>query len=246
MRILYYDCFAGISGDMNLASMIDLGVEADFIQGELSKLGLDDEFELQVKKGKKMDISGTIVTVVLKKAGETVHHHSHRNLADITRVVNGSNLDPKVKKTSLDIFQELAFAEARVHGKSVEEIHFHEVGATDAIVDIVGAAICYHKLEVDSVLARPVELGRGFVRCMHGTMPVPAPATAEILKGFPVTMGTVTCEATTPTGAAIIKTVADAFASQAEFTISKIGYGIGHREIELPNVLRVIAGDMKN
>ncbi len=246
MKILYYDCFAGISGDMNLASMIDLGIGADFLKGELSKLGLDDEFELQVKKDKKMGIGGTSVTVALKHSCENGHHHSHRNLNDIQKIVNGSDFDPVVKKTAVDIFTTLALAEAKVHGKKVEEIHFHEVGATDAIVDIVGAAICYHILDVERVFARPVELGGGFATCMHGTMPVPAPATAEILKECPVTMGAVQSEATTPTGAAIIKTLGNDFGLPGELTISKTGYGIGHRDTEVPNVLRVFLGEMKN
>ena len=246
MKILYYDCFAGISGDMNLGSMIDLGIGADVLQEELSKLGLDDEFELQVNNDEKMGISGTSVTVELGHIHEHTHPHSHRNLYDIKRIINDSDLDPAVKKTAVDIFMILALAEAKVHGKKVEEIHFHEVGATDAIVDIVGAAICYHNLEVDRVFARPVELGGGFVTCMHGTMPVPAPATAEILKACPVTMGAVQSEATTPTGAAILKTLANDFGSPGELTISKIGYGIGHRDTELPNVLRVFLAEMKN
>ena len=248
MKILYYDCFAGISGDMNLASMIDLGVDAGFLQKELSKLGLDDEFELQVRKDSKMGIGGTKVTANLKTPGQQEHphahlHHSHRNLNDIKKIIDGSDLGPAVKKTAIDIFGTLARAEAKVHGEKIEEIHFHEVGATDAIVDIVGAAICYHKLDVDHVFARPVELGGGFVKCMHGIMPVPAPATVQILKACPVTLGAVQSETTTPTGAAILRTLVHNFAPPRELKISKIGYGIGHRDTELPNILRVFMGE---
>jgi uncharacterized protein (TIGR00299 family) protein len=228
---------------MNLAAMIDLGVDSQYVIHELSKLGLDEEFELLARRETKMGISGTKVTVQLRSDDASVHH-SHRNIDDIKNIIINSSLAPKVQKTALDIFMEVARSEAIVHGKRVEEVHFHEVGATDSIVDIVGAAVCYHELDIDKVLAGPVELGSGIVKCSHGTMPVPAPATAEILKNCPVTIGGVQHEATTPTGAAIIKTLTDNFVFHTGFTILKTAYGMGQRDAVLPNVVRVFLGKL--
>lgn len=248
MNILYYDCFAGISGDMNLAAMVDLGVEPAYLREELGKLGLQHEFELRLAQEVRQGIRGTRADVVLEHHAGHGHEHEHghehghaphRNLADIEGIIRGSTLSPQVQDTSLKIFAKLAAAEAHVHGKPVEEVHFHEVGATDAIVDIVGAAICYHRLDVDAVWAAPVELGGGFVRCAHGTMPVPAPATVEILQGVPTVRGTTPHEATTPTGAAILAVLADRFVKTSVMTVRKSAYGIGHRQTEIPNLLRV-------
>ncbi len=280
MTILFYDCFAGISGDMNLAAMIDLGVEPDYLRAELSKLGLDHEFELQVRRDSRKGIVGTRVDVVLKNGtdhshghddaphehGHThghayhdhshrdhaghdhasqahqephAHHHAHRNLKDIEAIIAASSLGEDVRATSLAIFLKVAEAEAHVHGKDIHEVHFHEVGATDSIVDIVGAAICFHRLGVDAVWASPVELGGGFVRCAHGLMPVPAPATVEILKGVPTTRGTVGQEATTPTGAAILAALVSRYTESPKLAMDKTAYGIGHRDTDIPNVLRV-------
>lgn len=282
MKILYYDCFAGISGDMNLAAMIALGVEPGYLRAELSKLGLDQEFDLQISADSRHGIHGTRVDVVLREWAaphghghahahghahehEHVHGHEHghehghavghahrpearpgghdhgaqRNLAAIEAIIQGSALDPAVKKTSLDIFRRVAEAEARVHGKTMHEVHFHEVGATDSIVDIVGAAICHHRLGVDAVWASPVELGGGFVRCAHGVVPVPAPATVEILQGIPTTRGAVRQETATPTGAAILAALVDEFTATPALTTEKTAYGIGHRDTDIPNVLRV-------
>lgn len=171
-------------------------------------------------------------------------HLPHRNLADIEAIIMQSGLSDPVKQTSLRIFKRIAEAEAKVHGKALQEVHFHEVGATDSIVDIVGAAICYHALGVDAVWASPIELGSGFVRCAHGIMPVPAPATAEILHGLLTCRGGVEHEATTPTGAAIVATLASTVTAAPVMTTLKTGYGIGHRQSqrpneERPNMLRV-------
>nr|WP_321469077.1 nickel pincer cofactor biosynthesis protein LarC [uncultured Desulfobulbus sp.] len=270
MNILYYDCFAGISGDMNLAAMIDLGVDPQYLRSELSKLGIDDEFALQVSREARNGIHGTRVDVGLQGQGhahkhphdhahsygdphmleehEHQHHKDsahphvhglHRNFADIRDLIQSSSLDDAVKTTSLAIFQRVTEAEARVHGKTVEEVHFHEVGATDSLIDIVGAAICFHRLQVDAVWASSPELGGGFVRCAHGLMPVPAPATVEVLHNIPTRRGATDHEATTPTGAAILAALVDEFTDAPVFTTTKTGYGIGHRETERPNVLRV-------
>jgi uncharacterized protein (TIGR00299 family) protein len=281
MKILYYDCFAGISGDMNLAAMIDLGVDPDYLRGELSRLGLDDEFKLVVTKGAQSGIHGTRVDVRLtaedsgrhghdhahQHHGEGyAHHHNHghdddhapdhaqehahtydhghthgphRNFAAIRDIIMGSTLSDEVKETSLRIFRKVAEAEGKVHGKPVAEVHFHEVGATDSIVDIVGAAICYHRLAPDAVWASPVELGSGFVRCAHGVIPVPAPATVEILHGIPTIRGGTDIEATTPTGAAIIASLVDEFTASPAMTVVGTAYGVGHKETRRPNLLRV-------
>lgn len=238
MNILYYDCFAGISGDMNLAAMIDLGVDPALLTRELKKLGLDDEFSLEVKNDSRKGIHGIRVDVVLKN-NRKEQNHAHRNLKDIEEIINRSDLSSGVKTTSRNIFTRLAKAEAKVHGKELYEIHFHEVGATDSIVDIVGAAICYHYLDVDEVWCSPVELGGGFVQCAHGMIPVPAPATLELLQDIPTTRGAVQKEMTTPTGAAILAELVDRFDSRPQMTLGKTSYGIGHRNTEIPNVLRV-------
>jgi len=239
MKILYYDCFAGISGDMNLAAMIDLGIDPGYLKAELSKLGLDDEFELVVTKDARNGIHGTRVDVKLAHHHDHTGHASHRNFADVRNIVNASNLDEKIKESSLRIFKIIAEAEGKVHDKPMEEVHFHEVGATDSIVDIVGAAICYHHLEIDEVWASSIELGSGFVRCAHGTIPVPAPAIVEILHGIPTKRGGTDKEATTPTGAAILAGLVNNFSDTPAMTIMQTAYGIGHRETEIPNVLRV-------
>ncbi len=238
MKILYYDCFAGISGDMNLAAMIDLGVEPAFLLQELAKLGLNDEFELKHTPAKASGIAGTRVDVVLQKQ-HSDHAHHHRNFADIEKIITTSTLTDQVKATSMAIFSRIARAEARVHGCSLKEVHFHEVGATDSIIDVVGAAVCKHALDVEAIWSRPVELGGGFVRCAHGMMPVPAPATIEILSSIPTTRMTNEHESTTPTGAAILAELVDHFIDAPALTILENAYGIGHRETKIPNMLRV-------
>jgi uncharacterized protein (TIGR00299 family) protein len=238
MRILYYDCFSGISGDMNLGAMIDLGIEKDYITGELNKLNLDG-WELIAEKDQRHGIHGTKVTV-----RQTRHEHEHRHLSDIEKIINDSSLDGKTKELSLRIFMKIALAEASVHRIPVDKVHFHEVGAIDSIIDIVGAAICFNALKVEGVHVSPVELGSGFVRCDHGKLPVPAPATSEIIQGIPVKKGGVDFEATTPTGAAIIATLGTEFGQEAAIKIEKTAYGIGHKEHPLiPNLLRVFLGE---
>ncbi|HUX97214.1 MAG TPA: nickel pincer cofactor biosynthesis protein LarC [Bacteroidales bacterium] len=239
MRILSYECFSGISGDMNLGAMIDLGIDKDYLIGELNKLNLKG-WELVVQKDQRHGIYGTKVTV-----RQTRHEHAHRHLSDIEKIVNDSTLDNKVKDLSLKIFIKIAEAEAHVHGISIERIHFHEVGAIDSIVDIVGAAICFNALNPDAVHVSPVELGGGFVKCDHGRLPVPAPATAEIIKGIQVKKGGVDFEATTPTGAAIIAAFGTHFGTDTIFKTEKTGYGVGHKEhSDVPNLLRVSLGEI--
>ncbi|MDD5722541.1 MAG: nickel pincer cofactor biosynthesis protein LarC [Syntrophales bacterium] len=244
--ILYYDCFSGISGDMNLGAMIDLGVDAEYLREELKKINLRG-YRLKIYKTSRKSITGTKVDVLLDGHHDNdnhLHHHDHRNLSDIKQMIEGSGLNDRIKEWSMEIFMRVAKAEAKVHGKSISDIHFHEVGAVDAIVDIVGAAICRDKLAVDKIIFSPIEVGSGFVDCAHGRLPVPAPATVEILENVPIKSEGVPCELTTPTGAAIAVTFAEEFAVKKNFKILKTAYGIGNRDNEIPNVLRVFMGEI--
>ena len=234
MKILYYDCFAGISGDMNLGALIDLGVDPDFLKTELEKLNIEG-FHLEIKKDQRRGITGTKANVII----ENQENEKHRHLRHVEEIVNNSSLSEQVKINALKIFDLVAVAEAKVHNISKEKVHFHEVGALDSIADIVGAAICLDYLKVDKVMSAPIQLGGGTVKCAHGIMPVPAPATAEIVKGIPVKTGLVNHEATTPTGAAILVATVDEFTDKIGLPISKTAYGIGNRDSEVPNVLRV-------
>lgn len=235
MRILYYDCFAGISGDMNLGAMIDLGVDVDYLKNELAKLNIKG-FHLEIEKAQRRGISGTLATIIV----ENQDNEKHRHLRHVEEIVNKSSIADDVKKTALDIFTRIAVAEAKVHDIDIQKVHFHEVGALDSIADIVGAAICLHYLKVDKVLAAPIQLGGGTVKCAHGVMPVPAPATALIVENIPVKTGLVQHEATTPTGAAILAATVNEFTESFNLPISKTAYGIGQRDVsEVPNILRL-------
>jgi uncharacterized protein (TIGR00299 family) protein len=234
MKILHYDCFSGISGDMNLGAMIDLGIEKTWLTGELGKLNLEG-WELLAERDQRHGISGTKVTVK-----QTRHEHAHRHLSDIENIVNSSSLDDRTKELSLKIFSKIAVAEAKVHGIPVDQVHFHEVGAIDSIIDVVGAAICFNELGVDEVYVPFVELGSGFVKCEHGKLPVPAPATAEIISGLPVRQGGVNFEATTHTGAATVATLGTDFSNGRQLKVIRTGYGVGQKQNpDIPNLLRV-------
>lgn len=234
MKILYYDCFAGISGDMNLGALIDLGVDADYLKQEFSKLNIEG-FHLEIKQDQRRGITGTKADVIV----ENPDNEKHRHLRHVEEIVNNSTLSDVVKANALKIFRLIAEAEAKVHNIDIQRVHFHEVGALDSIADIVGAAICLDYLKVDKVMASPIQLGGGTVKCAHGVMPVPAPATALIVEGLPVKTGLVNHEATTPTGAAILAAMVDEFTSQIDLPIVKTAYGIGNRDAEVANVLRV-------
>jgi uncharacterized protein (TIGR00299 family) protein len=238
MKIISYDCFSGISGDMNLGAMVDLGVDKTYLINELNKLNLPG-WDLIIQKDQRHGIGGTKVTVNL-----TSHEHAHRHLSDIEKIINDSTLDLKTKELSGKIFLKIAQAEAKVHGTSIDQVHFHEVGAVDSIIDIVGAAICFNALKVDAVHVSTVELGSGFVLCDHGKLPVPAPATAEIIKDIPVKKGGVDFEATTPTGAAILAALGTHFNPDLAIKIEKTAYGVGQKEHpDVPNLLRVFLGE---
>jgi len=223
---------------MNLGALVDLGVDPKYLEEELGLLQIEG-FHLEVQRDMRKGISGTKVTVVV----ENPENEKHRHLRHIEELINKSSLSERIKQKSLAIFDKVAVAEAKVHNISKEKVHFHEVGALDSIADIVGAAICQEYLEVDEIQSSPVQLGGGFVKCAHGTMPVPAPATAEIVEAMPVKTGLVDYEATTPTGAAILAATVNRFSPQVEMTIKKTGYGIGQKDGEIPNVLRVYLGE---
>jgi len=248
-KILYFDCYAGISGDMTVGALIDLGIDPDELRQQLDKLGVDG-WDIEISQGSRSGLRGTKFDVRLQHASAShhdTHRHPQRNLYDIETIIDNSTLNDGVKARSKTIFTALALAEARVHGRPVGEVHFHEVGALDSIIDIVGTAVCLDILGIDDIYASPLNLGGGFVHCAHGTLPVPAPATAEILQGVPVFSNGVQAELVTPTGAAIIKTLARDFVSLPRMAIEKSGYGMGSREIPgMPNMLRIMLGSRSN
>lgn len=237
MKAAYFDCCAGISGDMVLGALIDMGLDIRILRRELSKLRIRD-YSLSASKDERHHIAGTRFKVKFKESSH------HRTFSDIKKLINKSKLSAKVKELSAAIFLNLAKAEAKVHGCKVDEVHFHEVGAVDSIIDVVGAAIGVEQLEIDTFYASLLPLGSGWVETAHGRMPVPAPATLEILKGVPVVPSSVESELTTPTGAAIIKTIAKGFGNMPQMKIENIGYGIGNRDFkQIPNVLRIVTGE---
>jgi hypothetical protein len=239
MKILYYDCFSGISGDMNLGAMIDLGVDRNRLLAELKKLNIGP-YEVKISRDQRRGISGTRVEVVVDREAAPAEGRTFRSIA---KMIADSDLSETIKAISLDIFTKMAEAEAKVHGHARDEVHFHEVGAIDSIVDIVGAAVCLDFLQADRILCSPVEVGGGFIPCAHGILPVPAPATAEILRDIPIKTGGSSHEATTPTGAAILAATVHQFTETTDFTVKEIGYGIGQRDTDRPNVLRVFLGE---
>ena len=233
---MYIDCFSGISGDMFLGAMVDMGVPLEVLSQGLDALGLP-ELKITAEKVTRNGIAATKVDVVVPDTTE------ERHLSEIVGIIDGSGLPPDVRKLSRAIFRRLAAAESRVHGIPVEQVHFHEVGALDTIADVVGAAICLREACIEEVYASPVNVGSGFVRSAHGLLPVPAPATLEILSGLPVYSTGVPAELATPTGAAILAEACKGFGPLPRMRVEKTGYGAGTKELETPNLLRVIAGE---
>ena len=231
--ILYFDIIGGISVDMTLASLLDLGVPKEIFLQELNKLNMDNEFEIEIDYNYENGIKGTKVNVITKE------QHCHRNLIDVYDIIDNSRLNNNIKERAKEIFMIVAKSEAKVHGTTIDKIHFHEVGAIDSIVDIVGSCILLDLLNIDKVYSTSVPLGSGFIQCAHGVIPAAAPATVEILKNIPVKFNHVKGECTTPTGAAIIKTIWVEFIDELDFNTKKIGYGVGHKKFEKPNILRV-------
>ncbi len=236
MKIAYFDCFSGISGDMILGALIDLGLGVAELRAELDKLSLA-HYQLEVEKVEKQGIQGTKVNVILGKEDVT------RRLEDILTIIEESALTEEIKGPARKIFVRLAEAEARIHQEDLSEVHFHELGGVDAIIDIVGAVAGMKLLGIDAVYGSRLHLGRGFVKCRHGRLPVPTPATLELTKGVPVYGGDIDAELVTPTGAAIITTLAQGFGELPEMTVERIGYGAGQRNLPIPNLLRVLIGE---
>ncbi len=243
MKIAYFDCFSGASGDMILGALIDAGFDIEKLKEELNKLGIND-YELGLRTVQRSEITGTKFDVSIKDNKANDEHHTRRTLKDISKIIKGSSLSESVKRESIKIFENLARAEAKVHNTLPEEVHFHEVGAIDSIVDIVGVVIAIHDLKIENVYFSPIKTGTGFVKCHHGQFPIPAPATIELLKGFHVIGTNIQCELTTPTGAAILTSLGVNVEMCPEIKLLETGYGAGSNEIpQIPNLLRVMIGE---
>lgn len=238
MTTIYFDCYAGISGDMTVGALLDLGVPLEYLQAELAKLALPaGSYSLSAGRTERRHVAA------LKFDVEVHDHHTHRHYSGIDEMIAVSGLTERAKELSRRIFRRLAEAEATVHGVDVEKVHFHEVGAVDSIVDIVGTAVCLDYLDVKKVFASALPLGGGFVETAHGRLPVPAPATAELLKGLPVHGMCGEGERVTPTGAAIIAALADAASHRPQMELLKTGCGAGGKDFaDCPNILRAFMG----
>ncbi|NNF48012.1 MAG: LarC family nickel insertion protein, partial [Desulfofustis sp.] len=217
---VYLDCFSGISGDMLLGALLDIGVSEEALRGELNKLGLEP-FTFKVTRQTRQSIGALSVQITSES------DQQFRNLATISDLLEQSSLDPAITERALKVFRRLAQAEAKVHGKPVDEIHFHEVGALDTIIDIVGVIAGLHLLGITSIHCSPLPLGRGFVDCAHGTLPLPAPAVCELLENIPVIGIETDLELVTPTGAVLVAELADSFGPMPPMIISATGYGAG-------------------
>ena len=258
MKIAYFDCFSGAAGDMIVGACLDAGVSPDYLRSELARLGLE-QVELKIDKVHKNGIAATTFQPIIKNHHH--HHHSdsdahghshcrehkhpaHRNLQTIIEIINRAGFSDKVTQQATKIFQRLAQTEAKVHGTTEDQIHFHEVGADDAIMDIVGSCLTLETLGIERVFCSPLTVGGGTVRCEHGVLPVPAPATVELIKGIEITPSDAKVELLTPTGAAILTGLAESFGSMPPMKITGSGYGAGQRNVaEFPNVLRLLVGE---
>ena len=261
MKALYLDCASGISGNMFIGACLQIGVPEKYLRGEFEKLNLGDEYELEFSDVSKNGIGAAYFDVKLLHEHEHhhenqpanihhlhqhVHHHEHRNMSDIRKIIDATEFSSEVKNCALAIFGKLAEAEGKVHNVPAEEVHFHEVGAIDSIIDIVGCAICMDYLEIKKVFVSRINVGHGFVKCAHGLMAIPAPATAELLQGFKTYSFGAEKELTTPTGAAIVNMLAESSLNiPDDFVSEKIGYGAGTLDLDIPNVLRIYLGEFK-
>ena len=284
MKTLYLDCFSGISGDMMIGALIDVGADPTVLEEELKKLNIEEEYELQWNKVVKNGITSTKFDVILKKhAHDHDHHHEHshkhdhdhhhehshehdhdhhhehshehdhnhhhehhhhRTYKDIVHLIETAGFSNEITQTALNIFRKIGVAEGHIHGIPLDKVHFHEVGAVDSIIDIVGAAILIHQLEIKKVKSSSIPVGTGRIHIDHGIYPVPAPATLEMLKGVPIEQSDVRFELTTPTGAAIVAVLAEEFGPIPSMKINSIGYGAGTKTFkDHPNVLRVVIGE---
>ena len=238
MKILYFDCFAGIAGDMTVAALLELGLPIETLREGLAALPLSG-YSLESSRVDRHGIAGTSFKVTLLQQDQP-----HRHYYGIADMIEAAPLKPRVKELAQRIFRRLAEAEASVHGVTLERVHFHEVGAVDSIVDIVGTAIGLDHLRIDKIYASPLPFGRGFVQTAHGRLPVPAPATAFLMQGIPLAGDIGEGERVTPTGAAIIAALAEGFGHPPAMKTERIGYGAGEKDFqELPNLLRLVLGE---
>lgn len=267
MKTLYFDCSSGISGNMTLGALLEIVGDENYLLEELKKLNVDG-YKIEISKQVKNGITGTYVDVILEHehhhqdhehehehnhnpehdhAHEHHHHHEHRNLYDVNNIIDNSSLDENTKALAKRIFLRVAKAESKVHNKPLDEVHFHEVGAIDSIVDIVGTAILINKINPDKVIASVVNDGYGFIECAHGTMAVPVPATSEIFAASNVKFRQIDIdtELVTPTGAAIIAELAEDFTTLPAMVTEKIGWGTGSKDLKIPNVLKVYYGEIQ-
>ena len=258
MKILYFDCSSGISGNMTIGALLEIINDENYLLNELKKLNIDG-YEIKISKKVKNGITGTHVDVLLEHEdhhkhkehnheNEHTHHHEHRNLSDVNKIIDNSTLNDEVKKLAKKIFLRVAKAESKVHNKPLEEVHFHEVGAIDSIIDIVGTAILINKINPDKIVSSTVNDGYGFIECAHGKMAVPVPATSEIFSNSNVKFRQIEIdtELVTPTGAAIIAELATDFMPLPEMQVEKIGWGSGSKDLQIPNVLKVYYGNIED
>lgn len=262
MKILYFDCSSGISGNMTLGALLEIVGDEKYLLEELNKLNVDG-YKIEISKQVKNGITGTYVNVILEHDEHHHHHdhhhegdpehthehhnHEHRNLYDVNTIIDNSSLDENTKDLAKRIFLRVAKAESKVHNKPLEEVHFHEVGAIDSIVDIVGTAILINKINPDKIISSVVNDGYGFIECAHGTMAVPVPATSEIFTASNVKFRQIDIdtELVTPTGAAIIAELAEDFVTLPAMVTKKIGWGTGSKDLKIPNVLKVYYGEIQ-
>ncbi len=289
MKILYFDCFSGISGDMVIGALIHAGADPELLEEELKKLKMEEEYELKWKTVIKNGITSTKFDVIVADVShahahehahehehththehahehehththehahehghtyehehthEHAHGHMHRSYRDIVKLIEAADFSERVKDVALKIFQRIGQAEGQIHGVPLENVHFHEVGAVDSIIDIVGTAILIDQLDIKVVKSSPVAVGSGSIHIDHGIYPVPAPATLEILKGVPLAQSDLRAELATPTGAAIVSVLAEEYGTLPSMKVKSIGYGAGTKSFKNhPNVLRVILGE---
>ncbi|MGH9711668.1 MAG: nickel pincer cofactor biosynthesis protein LarC, partial [Candidatus Acidiferrales bacterium] len=237
MKLAYFDCFSGISGDMVLGALVDAGVDLRELEAELRKLNLDG-WTISAEKVQRKAILATKVHV------ETQEEHHHRHLSPILKMIDGAALAPRAAERARNIFQRLGEAEAKVHNISIEKVHFHEVGAVDSIIDIVGSAIGFELVGIDSFACSIMDVGSGRVQTEHGLLPIPAPATAELLRDAPTFSSGIEKELVTPTGAAIATTLSTRYAEMPAMKLKAVGYGAGSADLpQQPNVLRLMIGE---
>ena len=238
VKVAYFDCFAGISGDMTLGALVDAGLSFAALKSELDKLSVR-EFTLSQRRVEKHGIAGTKIDVNAREG------HVHRHLKDVLKIINSSSISAPAKEKAARVFQKLAEAEAKIHGTTIEAVHFHEVGAVDAIVDVVGAIVGLELLNIEAIYASKFRFGSGHTRGAHGAMPVPVPAVVEMTKGFPTERTDIPYELVTPTGAALLTALASNIGETIQLRTESTGYGAGTRDVEqVPNLLRVEIGEL--